>query len=147
MTHRMPTSTISLKLTAYVVLLMFAVALGTIPVVAQEVSGMLDDRIFVGSTGDKGKEASEADELRFTNGKFRSVDCDQWGFGDAPYTAGTDGDLIKFSAVTVSPEHGKIAWNGTVKGDTLEATYVWTKERWYWKDAHEEKWFKGSIKN
>ena len=34
-----------------------------------------------------------------------------------------------------------------LEGDALEATYVWTKERWYWKDAHEEKWFKGSLKD
>ncbi len=126
---------------------MYTVTLGVIPAVAQEVPGILDGRIFVGSIGDKGKEASDEDEIRFTNRRFYSVGCEEWGFGDASYTARTDGDLIGFSAVTVSPKHGKIEWNGTAKGDTLEATYVWTKERWYWKDAHEEKWFKGRLKN
>ncbi len=147
MTQRMPASTISLKITAYAFLLVYVVALGAIPAVAQEVSGILDGRTFVGSIGDKGKEASDKDEIRFTNGKFHSVGCDEWGFGDASYTAWTDGDLIRFSAVTVSPKHGKMAWDGTVKGDMLQATYLWTKERWYWKDAHEVMWFKGSLKN
>ena len=147
MTHRIPNSKSFVKITTYVVLLVCAATLCATPAVAQEASGVLDGRIFVGSTGEKGKEASEEDELRFANGRFRSVDCDQWGFGDAPYTARTLGDSIIFSAVTVSPEHGKIEWNGVVKGDTLDASYVWRKERWYWKDAHEEKWFQGSIKN
>jgi hypothetical protein len=45
----------------------------------------------------------------------------------------------------LSPKHGKIVWNGTVKGDKVDATYVWTKERWYWKDAYQEKWLKGTL--
>ena len=38
--------------------------------------------------------------------------------------------------------------NGLIRrneGDKIDATYVWTKERWYWKDAHQEKWLKGTL--
>ncbi len=134
-----------LKVIIYVTLLVGATAFGVVTAVAQETPGALDNKIFVGSKGDKGKEASGQDEIRFMNGRFRSVSCDKWGFNDAPYTTTTDGDLIRFQAVTVSPKHGKMEWGGTVKGDAMEATYVWTKKRWYWKDAHMEKWFKGSL--
>lgn len=135
-----------LKVTTYLFLLVYAATLGVMPAVAQEAPGILDGKVFVGAIGDKGKEASDQDEIRFKNGRFHSVGCEEWGFGDAPYTARMDGDLVRFKAVTVSPKDGKIEWDGTVKGDTLEATYVWIKERWYWKDAHVEKWFNGSLK-
>jgi hypothetical protein len=115
--------------------------------VAQDALGILDGKIFVGDIGDKGKAASDKDEINFKNGRFHSVGCDEWGFGDASYTASKDGDSIRFHAITVSPKDGQIEWDGVVKGDSLEAKYVWTKERWYWKDAHEEKWFKGNLKD
>jgi hypothetical protein len=135
-----------LKVTTYLFLLVYAATLGVMPAVAQEAPGILDGKVFVGAIGDKGKEASDQDEIRFMNGRFHSVGCEEWGFSDAPYTARMDGDLVRFKAVTVSPQDGKIEWDGTVKGDTLEATYVLIKERWYWKDAHVEKWFNGSLK-
>lgn len=109
-------------------------------------TGVLDGKTFLGQTGKKGKEASEADEIRFQNGKFYSVGCVEWGFGESDYTARVEGDSIHFESVTSSPEHGKIVWKGTVQRDKVNATYVWTKERWYWKDAHQEKWFNGTLK-
>jgi hypothetical protein len=33
-----------------------------------------------------------------------------------------------------------------VSGDAINATYLWTKERWYWFDAREERWFKGKLR-
>jgi len=115
------------------------------PSVAQDAMGMLDNKVFVGTTGEKGKEASKKDEIRFGNGHFRSAGCDEWGFEQAPYKVKTEGDSIRFHAVATSPTHGKMEWDGVVQGDTVEAKYVWTKERWYWKDAHQEKWFKGTL--
>jgi hypothetical protein len=32
-----------------------------------------------------------------------------------------------------------------MKGDSMEATFIWTKERWYW-DVRREYWFKGDLK-
>jgi hypothetical protein len=109
-------------------------------------SGELDGKTFMGHSGDQGKESSRDEELRFQNGKLYSVGCAEWGFGESDYTARIEGESIHFVSEMLSPKHGKIVWNGTVQGDKIDATYVWTKERWYWKDAHQEKWLKGSLK-
>ena len=78
-----------------------AVIFGALPAVAQDAPGILDGKIFVGDIGDISKAASDKDEINFKNGKFHSVGCDEWGFGDAPYTAKKDGDTIRFHAITV----------------------------------------------
>jgi hypothetical protein len=109
-------------------------------------SGELDGKTFMGQSGDQGKESSRDEELRFQNGKLYSVGCAEWGFGESDYTARIEGESIHFVSEMLSPKHGKIVWNGTIQGDKIDATYVWTKERWYWKDAHQEKWLKGSLK-
>jgi len=109
-------------------------------------SNVLDGKTFMGQTGKMGKDAGEEDEIQFQDGKFYSVGCEKWGFGKAEYQTEVDGDIVRFEATTLSPKHGKIVWKGTVQGDQLQATYLWTKERWYWKDAHQEKWFKGNLK-
>jgi hypothetical protein len=110
-------------------------------------SGGLDGKTFLGQSGEKGKDASGEEELRFQNGKLYSAGCAEWGFGESDYTARVEGDNIHFESEMLSPKHGKIVWNGTVKGDKVDATYVWTKKRWYWKDAHQEKWLKGTLNN
>ena len=109
-------------------------------------TSVLDGKTFIGPTGEKGKEAEGEDELRFENGMLVSVGCADWGFGASSYQTKVEGDTINFSSEMTSAKHGKIIWNGTVKGDTINATYVWTKKRWYWKDAHQEKWLKGTVK-
>jgi len=112
----------------------------------QASTGLLDGITFVGPTGEKGKEAEGEDELRFDNGMLVSVGCADWGFGASSYRAKVEGDTINFTSEMTSAKHGKIVWKGTVKGDTINATYVWTKKRWYWKNAHQEKWLKGTVK-
>ena len=109
-------------------------------------TGALDGKTFTGRTGEKGKEANGEDELRFQGSKLYSVGCAEWGFNAGAYTTRREGDTIYFEAETSSPKHGKIVWKGTVQGDKVNATYVWTKERWYCKDAHQEKWFNGTLK-
>lgn len=112
----------------------------------QATTGLLDGKTFVGPTGEKGKQAKGDDELRFENGKLFSVGCAKWGFGEGVYNARVEGDRIHFEAVTLSPKHGQIVWEGTVIDDTIDATYIWTKKRWWWKDAYLEKWLKGTVK-
>ena len=109
--------------------------------------GLLDGKTFTGFNGEKGRELDpdEYEEIVFDNGRFVSTTCFQYGFSDAPYSATRIGDIIRFEAVTVSPTHGKIAWQGTVSGDKAKMTFVWTKERWYW-DTHREYWFEGRLK-
>jgi len=36
--------------------------------------------------------------------------------------------MIMFRARTDSPTEGVIEWNGSVRGEALEGTYVWTKK-------------------
>ena len=108
-------------------------------------SHALDGKTYFGQNGSKGKPADHDDEFIFEQGMFRSTSCDKYGFDKGRYqTTATDG-IIFFNAVTVSPSHGQIAWEGKVDGDTLDATFVWTKKRWYW-DIRKEYWFKGKLK-
>ena len=117
------------------------------PVLAFDTSHLLDGKTFTGFNGEKGQQLdpNEAEEIVFENGRFISTTCNKYNFSDVAYSASQAGDSIHFQAVTLSPTHGKIAWQGTVHGDQAEVTFVWTKERWYW-NTHREYWFKGSLK-
>jgi hypothetical protein len=88
----------------------------------------------------------EPDELIFEHGTFFSATCAQWGFEASPITADVDGSVIQFQTESISPKHGKMSWQGTITGDTLEGSYEWTKKRWYWKDAHKVKQFTAMLK-
>jgi hypothetical protein len=112
---------------------------------ASAASGVLDGKKFVGPTGEKGKKVDHEDVLSFSDGKFTSSACFQYGFKSGPYTETIEGDSIHFQAVTVSPTHGKMEWKGTLKDGTLDVTYSWTKERWLW-TTFREYWFTGSLK-
>lgn len=109
------------------------------------VSHLLDGKKFIGPTGEKGKKVHHEDVLSFSDGKFTSSACFQYGFKGGPYKTTIDGDAIHFLAETISPTHGKMVWQGILKGDTLEVTYNWTKERWLW-TTYREYWFKGTLK-
>lgn len=115
--------------------------------VAEERSVLLDGMTFVGKNGEKGHELDpdEHEEIVFQNGLFRSTSCDPYNFESSAYSTNVVDNKIHFKAVTHSPTHGKIVWQGVVNGDTAEVTFVWTKERWYW-DTHKEYWFNGTLK-
>ena len=108
--------------------------------------GILDGMVFIGHVGPKGGVADDVDEIYFQNGQFNSRSCIKYGFESAPYVVSQDGNVISFKAVTHSTKHGQIVWEGTVTGEEMEATSIWTKKRWYWFDAYEEFWLKGSLK-
>lgn len=107
-------------------------------------SSLLDGKTFVAQSGEKGKQASNKDTLVFRNGRFLSEGCKPYGFGDAPYQATDNGTTVRFHAETHSPTHGTMVWDGTVKGDTIEATSIWTRERWYW-NIRKEYWYNGKL--
>jgi len=109
------------------------------------VSHLLDGKKFIGPTGEKGKKVHHEDVLNFSDGKFTSSECFQYGFKGGPYTTTIEGDTIHFQAETISPTHGKMVWQGTLKGNTLDVTYNWTKERWFW-TTFREYWFRGNLK-
>ena len=108
------------------------------------VSHILDGKKFEGPTGEKGKKTHHIDVLSFSNGRFTSSKCFEFGFTDGPYTATIEGDLIHFQAETVSPTHGLMKWKGTLAGETMEVEYSWTKKRWLW-TTYREYWFKGTL--
>jgi hypothetical protein len=107
-------------------------------------ANILDGKKFKGQTGEKGKKTHHEDMLVFDEGRFTSTECFQFGFMSGPYTATVQSDSIQFKAKTHSPTHGKMEWSGTLKGDTLDVAYSWTKERWLW-TTHREYWFKGTL--
>lgn len=104
---------------------------------------ILDGKKFQGPTGEKGKKLHHVDMLIFDNGRFTSTECLKFGFESGPYSATIQNDSIQFKAETHSAALGKMEWSGTLKGDTLNVTYYWTKERWLW-TTYREYWFKGT---
>lgn len=104
----------------------------------------LDGRSYSGQNGSKGEPADHDDGFIFSNGMFRSTSCDAYGFESGPYQTEAVNGVIFFKAVTRSPSHGQIAWEGKVDGDSIDGTFLWTKERWYG-DIRKEYWFKGKL--
>ncbi|MCU7944689.1 MAG: hypothetical protein AB2540_18040 [Candidatus Thiodiazotropha endolucinida] len=106
----------------------------------------LDGLQFRGQTGERGKGDHHEDTISFENGQFRSLDCEEWGFGPAPYYAKKSGNLHHFSATLQSPDRGRLIWQGTIRGEEAEASFQWLHKRWYWTiDRHY--WFKGHRLN
>ncbi|MEX6501693.1 hypothetical protein [Pseudomonas zhanjiangensis] len=114
---------------------------------AAEPSHLLDGKTFIGRNGEKGHSLAtdEQEALIFADGLFTSASCEPYSFGSSEYSTRVDGERIYFEALTTSPSHGQIAWQGVVEGDTARATFVWTKKRWYW-DTRREYWFEGTLK-
>ena len=129
-------------------LLLAALLVGlAMPASGVELAHLLDGQTFIGKNGEKGQplDPNENEEIIFERGRFRSVSCDPYNFGSSEYSAEVVGDSIHFEAVTLSPTHGKMVWKGIVKGNTAQASFVWTKERWYW-NTRREYWFEGLRK-
>jgi hypothetical protein len=103
----------------------------------------LDGKIFAATAGEAGKPSAEKDELIFKDGTFRSVACDPYGFGSAPYTSTKNPDgSMAFAATTSSPKEGTIRWQGKVHGEAIDGTYVWDKAG----QKPISYWFKGSLR-
>ena len=105
---------------------------------------LLDDKTFVVAYGPAGKPSLGEDVLTFADGVFTSRGCERYGFAAAPYWLRLDGDIVHFRAEMHSPEAGIIAFTGHVAGDTLDATSVWTRERWY-RTVRLDSWYQGKI--
>ncbi len=88
----------------------------------------LDGRNFDGIVLECGKTSGDADTLIFKDGRFRSTACDQYGYGDGPYTATRSGETVSFEAETESPKYGKLLWKGVVRGPRLDGTMTMVRE-------------------
>jgi hypothetical protein len=104
--------------------------------------GALDGMTFVGEGGEKGKAMTEKDIIKFKKGRLHSEACDVYGFDKGKYTTTKSSDVTMFEAETISKKEGKIQWKGSVKGDVIEGTYIWTKAG----QAPIEYMFKGKLK-
>ena len=96
--------------------------------VHSEPASVLDGKAYQGMFIEKGKSSGDLDTLTFTNGRFRSSACDQYGYGDASYTAIADGAAIHFDVETQSPRYGKLIWKGVVKGDRLKCDILMVQD-------------------
>ena len=100
-----------------------AICLGPLIVGAEEsqsdlrsntaVSHLLDGKKFIGPTGEKGKKVHHEDVWSFSDGKFTSSECFQYGFKGGPYTTAIEGDTIHFQAETIRSD----AWKDGVAGN------------------------------
>ena len=88
----------------------------------------LDGRNFDGIVLECGKTSGDADTLIFQGGRFRSTACDQYGYGDGPYTATRSGETVTFEAETESPKYGKLRWTGVVRGARLDGTMTMIRD-------------------
>jgi hypothetical protein len=93
-----------------------------------ESSSLLDGKSFEGTFVEKGKSKGDRDTVTFTAGRFRSSACEQYGYGDAPYAAIADGDVVRFDAETRSPRYGKLIWKGIVRGSELRCDVLMVQE-------------------
>ncbi len=87
-------------------------------------AALLDGKSFEGMFVQKGNTEGDRDTLIFNKGRFRSIACERYGYGDAPYTAAAEGAAIRFEAETHSPQYGKLEWKGIVRGERLESTVL-----------------------
>jgi len=109
------------------------------------VSHLLDGKIYYVKTGEEGKGPDHDDYLIFQDGMFTSSGCvGSWNFRNGSYSATAERGGIRFRAQVVSPTHGAMTWEGTVRGDTMDATARWVHEKWYW-TIDRIYWFRGKL--
>ena len=116
---------------------------------SRQAAGLLDGRRFVAEAGPLGKPADEKDDvITFADGRFHSLQCDQWGFDKGTYGATRDGDAIRFEATTTSAKHGRLHWRGSLTGGTLGGRFTHYRPASWWRPNPEpiEHWFKGVQK-
>ncbi len=88
----------------------------------------LDGKTFSVKINEHGKDGEATDdELIFKDGTFFSVDCEQYGFGSAPYESRSKGDMILFKSTLTSDKEGKSEWEGKIKGDKISGIFIWSK--------------------
>jgi hypothetical protein len=102
--------------------------------------------VVSGSTGTVGMDAHHNDELVFEDGRFHSKQCAKIGFQKSTFHIERDGQVVRFSAVSVSSNYGTLTWKGSIRDGIVEAHYVWKKERLFW-TIEREYWFSGEVDN
>jgi hypothetical protein len=125
-------------------------AVTLVPRVAHAQADLLDGKVFVVAEGDLGKPAKLENVLTFSDGKFHSKACDEWGYDKGEVKAFREGDAIRFEAETRSEKYGtRQVWNGTVKGTAIEGTRTLYPKASFFRPnpAPSEGWFKGTSRS
>src|SRR5918996_4648296 len=66
----------------------------------------LDGKTFHGAIlDDQGVERAN-DVVSVKDGKFQSVNCERFGFGEAPYWMRVEGDIVHFFVEMTHPDNG-----------------------------------------
>jgi len=103
----------------------------------------LDGKTFSVKINEHGKDGEvRNDTITFKDGTFLSTDCEQYGFGAAPYEHRSNDGVTLFITSTKSEKEGEIQWEGKVEGDKISGTMIWSKpgqEAIFYK-------YKGSLK-
>lgn len=88
----------------------------------------LDGKTFSIKINEHGKDGEARDDtVIFKDGKFLSKDCEQYGFGAAPYEHRAQHGVTLFITGTKSEKEGEIQWEGKVEGDNISGTMIWMK--------------------
>jgi hypothetical protein len=87
----------------------------------------LDGRSFSIELTETNKNEASKDELIFKDGSFFSTGCEKYGFSPASYESKSKGDAILFESTLNSDKEGKTEWEGSVKGDKITGTMIWSK--------------------
>jgi hypothetical protein len=96
------------------------------------VAAGLDGKTFHGEIVDDKGVVRANDVVTFKDGIFHSVNCERFGFGQAPYWMRVEGDAVHFLVEMTHPDNGMMLFKGAVRGNRAEWSAVWTKKRWYW---------------
>ena len=73
-------------------------------------------------------EKPSKDTLIFKQGNMTSTACVKYSFEASSYTATQAGTRWSFRTEQMSPKQGKTVWSGTVNGEAITGTMVWTKK-------------------
>lgn len=102
----------------------------TKPATQQEQPPTLDGKSFAIQTMEKDKpETAVAENCMFADGYFDNMECHQYGFGKAKYTAENAGDgVMRFEATMDGGSEGSMTWKGEVNMGNIKGDMVWKKE-------------------
>jgi hypothetical protein len=97
-------------------------------------TGALDGKTFRIYGEDPGSGAVLEDDILFRDGKFQSVDCENYcNFGWSDYQTKQIDGVLYFTTTAICPDAPHtVVWFGTITGDEVSIDGTWTTRRWYW---------------
>lgn len=93
---------------------------------------VLEGQSFAGEFTPADESSGRPDDFVFSDGKFYSRQCLEYGFEAGPYWVRADGDRLYFFAELTSEENGVMTYEGSISGTAIYAQIEWIKPRWYW---------------